>query len=68
MPRVNTVLSLFVAGKLSAITVSYCSIEQKLGDADSDSRVVVYALSVVAYELLSSKHSFDSRSSLDSQL
>ena len=61
------VQTLFDAGSLGAYTNAYASPEQMLGSAEPDPRDDVYALGLVAYEMLTGKHPFQRKSAVEAR-
>ncbi len=61
------VQTLFDAGSLGAWTNAYASPEQMLGSADPDPRDDVYALGLVAYEMLTGRHPFQRKSAVEAR-
>jgi hypothetical protein len=61
------VQTLFDAGSLGAWTNAYASPEQMMGSAEPDPRDDVYALGLVAYEILTGKHPFQRKSAVEAR-
>jgi hypothetical protein len=61
------VQTLFDAGSLGAWTNAYASPEQMMGSAEPDPRDDVYALGLVAYEMLTGKHPFQRKSAVEAR-
>lgn len=61
------VQTLFDAGSLGAWTNAYASPEQMLGSAEPDPRDDVYALGLVAYEMLTGRHPFQRKSAVEAR-
>ena len=59
--------TIFDAGKLGAFTNAYASPEQMLDAAEPDPKDDVYALGLVAYEVLSGKHPFGRKSAVEAK-
>lgn len=59
--------TVFDAGKLGAFTNSYASPEQMLEGSVPDPKDDIYALGLVAYEVLSGRHPFGRKSAIDAK-
>jgi hypothetical protein len=63
----DAVHTIFDAGRLGAFTNAYASPEQMLDAAEPDPKDDIYALGLVAFEVLSGKHPFGRKSAVEAK-